>query len=52
MLLKVEISKLIVDPRPRIFVINDESVDEFATLLVLTVVPYEVENEQKFTRIP
>jgi hypothetical protein len=52
MLLKVEISKLIVDPRPRIFVINDESVDEFATLLVFTVVPYEVENEQKFTRIP
>ena len=51
-LLNVEISYFIVDPSPRIFVINDESVDEFATLFAFPVLPQDVEKEQKFTRIP
>jgi hypothetical protein len=47
-LLNVEISYLIVDPIPNIFLINDERVDEFAILLVFPVWPNEVEKLEKF----
>ena len=47
-LLKVEISYCIVDPIPKIFLIKDESVDEFAILLVFPVWPKEVEKLEKF----
>ena len=36
-LLNVETSYLIVDPTPRIFLIKDERVEEFAILLVFPV---------------
>ena len=47
-LLNVEISYLIVDPIPNIFLIKDERVDEFAILLVFPVWPNEVEKLEKF----
>ena len=47
-LLNVEISYCIVDPIPNIFLIKDESVDEFAILLVFPVWPKEVEKLEKF----
>ena len=47
-LLNVEISYFIVDPIPNIFLIKDESVDEFAILLEFPAWPNEVEKLEKF----